>query len=67
MQQSLTLPNILTQKQAAEYLGFSEKKLERDRWCERRIPFVKMGRHVRYRASDLASYIESNIVAAVDQ
>lgn len=66
MEKNITLPNILTQKQAADYLGFSEKKLERDRWCERRIPFVKMGRHVRYRATDLVSYVDSNIVAAVE-
>lgn len=66
MEQNITMPNILTQKQAAEYLGFSEKKLERDRWCERRIPFVKMGRHVRYRASDLVAYVESNLVDVND-
>ena len=66
MEQNITMPNILTQKQAAEYLGFSEKKLERDRWCERRIPFVKMGRHVRYRATDLVAYVESNLVDAND-
>ena len=67
MEQNIILPSILTQAQAAEYLGVSEKKLERDRWCERRIPYVKMGRHVRYRASDLVAYVESNIVAAVAQ
>ncbi|MBW4962172.1 helix-turn-helix domain-containing protein [Sulfitobacter sp. CW3] len=64
MEQNIILPSILTQAQAAEYLGVSEKKLERDRWCERRIPYVKMGRHVRYRASDLVAYVESNIVEA---
>jgi excisionase family DNA binding protein len=65
MERNITLPTMLTQSQAAEYLGVSEKKLERDRWCERRIPYVKMGRHVRYRASDILTYIESNIVEAV--
>jgi excisionase family DNA binding protein len=65
MEQNVTLPTILTQAQAADYLGVSEKKLERDRWCEKRIPYVKMGRNVRYRATDLAAYIESNIVEAV--
>jgi excisionase family DNA binding protein len=65
MERNITLPTMLTQSQAAEYLGVSEKKLERDRWCERRIPYVKMGRHVRYRAADILTYIESNIVEAV--
>lgn len=64
MEQNITLPTILTQSQAAEYLGVSEKKLERDRWCERRIPYVKMGRHVRYRATDILAYVESNVIAA---
>lgn len=67
MEQNIILPSILTQAQAAEYLGVSEKKLERDRWCERRIPYVKMGRHVRYRATDLVAYIERNIVEAAAQ
>lgn len=67
MEQNIILPSILTQAQAAEYLGVSEKKLERDRWCERRIPYVKMGRHVRYRASDLVAHVESNIVEAATQ
>lgn len=67
MEQNIILPSILTQAQAAEYLGVSEKKLERDRWCERRIPYVKMGRHVRYRSSDLVAYVESNIVEATAQ
>jgi excisionase family DNA binding protein len=65
MERNVTLPTMLTQSQAAEYLGVSEKKLERDRWCERRIPYVKLGRHVRYRASDILTYIENNIVEAV--
>lgn len=62
MQQTITLPVLLKPEAAAEYLGFSPQKLERDRWCERKIPFVKMGRHVRYRAADLEQYINDNIV-----
>lgn len=64
MNKTITLPALLTQVEAAEYLGVSEKKLERDRWCERRIPYVKLGRHVRYRATDLLAYIEGNVVPA---
>ncbi|WP_090928795.1 helix-turn-helix domain-containing protein [Palleronia marisminoris] len=64
MEKNVTLPAIVTQAQAAEYLGVSEKKLERDRWCERRIPYVKLGRNVRYRASDLLAYVEQSVVAA---
>ncbi|WP_206612814.1 helix-turn-helix domain-containing protein, partial [Paenirhodobacter populi] len=56
------MPVLMNQDEAAEYLKFSAKKLERDRWCEKRIPYVKMGKHVRYRASDLLAYVENNVV-----
>lgn len=65
MQQAMIpLPALLKPEQAAEYLGVSPQKLERDRWCEKRIPYVKMGRHVRYRATDLIEYVNSNLVSA---
>lgn len=62
MLNTVALPALMDQQKAAEYLGISEKKLERDRWMEKRIPYVKLGRHVRYRAADLLEYVESNIV-----
>jgi len=52
--------NLLTTHQAADYLGLSAAFLERDRWADKRIPFVRVGeRAVRYRLSDLERYIES--------
>lgn len=62
MDATIPLPALMSQKQAAAYLGFSEKKLERDRWCEKQIPYVKLGRNVRYRASDLMNYVNGNVV-----
>lgn len=62
MQQTIQLPALMKPEQAAEYLGVSPQKLERDRWCEKRIPYVKMGRHVRYRAVDLIAYVEASVV-----
>lgn len=54
-------PQILDTKQAAAFIGMSVAFLERDRWAGARIPFIKMGaRAVRYRLSDLMTYIESN-------
>lgn len=54
--------SILTTKEAALYLGVSKAFLERDRWAGARIPFLKIGsRAVRYRQSDLDSYIESRV------
>lgn len=50
---------LLTTQQAAKLLGVSVAFLERDRWAGARVPFIKIGaRAVRYRYSDLLSYIE---------
>lgn len=60
--ENVNLPALLKPKEAAAYLGVSPQKLERDRWCDKRIPYVKMGRHVRYRAVDLIAYVNSNVI-----
>lgn len=62
-----TLPVLMDQRRAADYLGVSTKFLERDRWVGATIPYVKIGRAVRYRAADLAAYVEANFVSATDQ
>jgi excisionase family DNA binding protein len=55
------LPVLWTSRETADYLGISEKKLEMDRWRGPTIPFVKVGRHVRYRAGDVLDYLEANV------
>lgn len=56
------LDKLLTTKQAAPILGVSEAFLERDRWAGAKVPFIRVGsRAVRYRWSDLQSYIESRL------
>lgn len=62
--ETVAVAKLLTQEATAEILGVSPKWLERDRWAERRIPFVKIGRLVRYRAADVSAYIEANIQGA---
>ena len=53
---------IMNTKQAADYLQVSMAFLERDRWAGAKVPFVKIGsRAVRYRRSDLDTYIEKQI------
>lgn len=53
---------LLTTKEAARYLGVSKAFLERDRWAGARIPFFKVGaRAVRYRTTDLETYLESRV------
>jgi excisionase family DNA binding protein len=52
----------MTTKEAATYLGVSMAFLERDRWAGARIPFIKVGsRAVRYRMSDLETYLDGQV------
>ena len=60
----MTEPILWTQHQTATYLGVSEKWLERDRWVGATIPFVKVGRSVRYRAGDVVAYLNANTTVA---
>lgn len=55
---------LLVPDQAAEFLGLKPKTLAKDR-CTREIgiPYVKLGRSVRYRLSDLEKFISDRVVA----
>lgn len=54
---------LLTTNEAAYLLLLSPKTLDKDR-CTRElgIPFVKIGRSVRYRRSDLEKFIAERVV-----
>ncbi len=52
---------LVRQKEAAEYLDYSEATLERDRWRGGDIPYVRIGpRAIRYDLTILYEYIEIN-------
>jgi len=52
--------HLFTTGEAAQFLGISKAFLERDRWAGARIPFIKVGsRAVRYRISDLETYLDT--------
>jgi excisionase family DNA binding protein len=50
---------LLTVPEVAERLNTGER-MARRLIAERRVPTVKIGRHVRVRASDLEQWIQSN-------
>ncbi|MBA4857096.1 helix-turn-helix domain-containing protein [Nocardia farcinica] len=56
------LPELLTAAQTAEYIGVSEDALAQDRYLGRGLPYVRVGRRIRYRAGDIAAYLEANTV-----
>jgi excisionase family DNA binding protein len=53
---------LKTPEQAAAYLAISERQLQLDRVTKRSIPFVKVGRLVRYKQSDLDAFIAAQTV-----
>lgn len=58
---------LLNQKQTSEFLGVSERALEKWRLEEKGPPFVKVGNKlVRYRLSDLQKWIDKNTVKPVE-
>ncbi|WP_303288263.1 AlpA family transcriptional regulator [Marinobacter sp. SS8-8] len=54
------MPKLWDQKLLAAYLGKSEAWCERARWAGDGPRFLKLGRHVRYRADDVLAWIEEN-------
>lgn len=58
------MDRLLTIAEAAELLGTTER-FPRRLVAERRIEFVKVGRHVRIRASVLDEFIRAGTVAPV--
>ena len=53
---------LLSRKDAAEYLGLKESTLAI--WkCTKRydLPYVKIGRKIKYRLSDLQNFVENNL------
>ena len=54
---------LLDTKKASDYLSVNDKSLANSRHTGTgmQIPYIKMGRVVRYRQSDLDAYIEDNV------
>ena len=52
-------PSLLTVEQAAERLGTSVRFVRRLR-AERRLAFVKLGKHLRVDAADLEAFIDAH-------
>ena len=62
-----TRPKLLTEAEAADYLSVEPQTLCAWR-CTRRynLPFIKVGRLVRYRPEDVEAFLESRTIGAVE-
>jgi excisionase family DNA binding protein len=57
--------NLLDTVAAAEYLGVAPRSLEVWRCVKRHsIPYIRVGRLIKYRQSDLDAWLESRTVGA---
>jgi excisionase family DNA binding protein len=64
--EALKTPQLLTNEQAASYLGVAPNSLAVWRTTKRyHLPYVKVGRLVKYRLEDLNTFIESRTISAL--
>ena len=56
----MTINRLFTTKQLANILGFAPKTLSNQRILGTGLPFIKIGNAVRYKSSDIETYIEEN-------
>lgn len=56
------LPDLLTEREVAALIGTTPGTLRGDRGKGRGLPYVKIGTRVRYRADDIAAYLDANTV-----
>lgn len=52
---------LFAQETVAAILNCSLATIERDRWIGSGIPFIKIGRLVRYRKSDIRLWLEQHV------
>lgn len=57
---TVSMPALWDQRQLAHYIGKSTAWCERARWAGEGPRYIKLGRHVRYRADDVFAWIEEN-------
>lgn len=53
---------LMTPDDAAAYLTINKRQLQLDRTTKRNIPFIKIGRLVRYSKADLDAFIGKQTV-----
>ncbi len=62
---SQELEELLRLPEAARVLGIKEKTL-RDWVWRRKVTFIKVGKRVAFRPSDIREFIEKNVVKAAE-
>lgn len=58
---------LITEQEAAVMLGCSVYKMQRDRQIGSPIPFVKIGKSVKYKYNQIVEYIENQTYTSTSQ
>ena len=53
---------LLTEKEVQDLYKLNVKTLQRERFNGSGIPYIKLGRRVRYKVSDINAYLEKKTV-----
>lgn len=53
---------VMNEKQAAQYVGLSQRSLQLRRFKRKPPTYIKVGRVIRYRQDDLDEFLEANRV-----
>jgi hypothetical protein len=56
------LPYLMTVGQVAELIQAKPDSLNQDRYLKRGLPYIRIGRRIRYRREDVLKYLAANTV-----
>lgn len=56
------MPNVVSEREAALFLGLAIRTLQNRRWRGLPPRFMRLGRSIRYRLSDLEAYLDGCLV-----
>lgn len=62
MSEELKTPNVVSEREAALFLGLAIRTLQNRRWRGLPPRFVRLGRSIRYRVSDLEDYLDTCLI-----
>ena len=64
MPDTKALPRLLSIEQLAEHLGVTERHVRR-LVAERRVPFLKVGKFIRFDPAEIAKWLNANRLGAI--
>lgn len=60
------LPALMTTAEVATFIRASKQSLDQDRYLGRGLPYVRIGRKIRYRREEVLKYLDANTFGGPD-